>query len=155
MFSYIDKIRPKLNEPTKRQQIIQRISGDTYDGVPPNYIFGTRGLRQKVKTNIKQSKANATKSHIHLKSAQISQNSRADTFSCQEEILRFLKHFSTIYDHYFSSTSSEEVNSDLEDISHSSSCNQTIQIVSSSSSIEIINIKSKFIGHNIVANYRL
>ncbi|KAL7079792.1 hypothetical protein ACQ4LE_001439 [Meloidogyne hapla] len=125
----IDKIKPKPNEPTRRQQIIQRISGDTYDSVPPNYVFGTRGRnRQKIKQNkIKQPKPSATKSRVHLESIQKPQNSRDNTFSCQDEIL--------------SSSSSDIEDSELEDVSPSSSIQSIRLYSSSSSSIQLIKTK--------------
>jgi len=82
--------------PTRRQQIIQRISGDTYDTVPPNYVFETRGrIRHRIKQpKIKHPKPTAVKSRIRLEPIQKPQNIRENTFACLEETLRFLKKFS-------------------------------------------------------------
>uniref|UniRef100_A0A914LLU4 Uncharacterized protein n=1 Tax=Meloidogyne incognita TaxID=6306 RepID=A0A914LLU4_MELIC len=126
----IDGISPKPMGPTRRQQIIQRISGDTYDTVPPNYVFETRGrIRQRIKQpKIKHPKPTAVKSRIRLEPIQKPQNIRENTFACLEETL--------------SSSASDVEDSELEDTSPSSSNQSSIQICSSSSSsIQFIKIK--------------
>ncbi|CAK5082307.1 unnamed protein product [Meloidogyne enterolobii] len=126
----VNGIKQKPNEPTRRQQIIQRISDDTYDTIPPNYVFETRGrIRQRIKQpKIKQPKATAVKSRVRLEPVQKPRNIRENNFACLEETL--------------SSSASEVEDSELEDTSPSSSNQSSIQICSSSSSsIQFIKIK--------------